>query len=145
MSKDIRPANAGAVTRALVAAGFRKAEYHPSGMVKGYGTWTSGIKSEGVVERHRVRRQAGSYRDGSPKYRWYDNSAPTGVVMVEYVHGRGADNRTAEQRTERERAEMERAAEVLRGKGYEVETVDGLRGAMLRVSRVDADGNVVKF
>lgn len=147
MTKTVRPANAGAITRALVAAGFRKAEYHPSGMVRGYGTWTPGVKSEGIVKRQRVRRRAGIYRDGSPKYRWYDNSQPTGYVHVENVHGRSADRLSNEERNARGAETLGRAAEVLRSKGYEVEVAvyDSSGETYLSVCRKDADGDVVWF
>lgn len=141
-----KPANAGAITRTLVAAGFRKAEYHASGMVRGYGTWSPGVKSEAIVEHGRRRVQQGTYRDGSPRFGWQQNNTPTGKVAVDYVLSRSWDSKPAEERRAEEREQLAKAAEILQAKGYR--TVEEERGSSRRVLvvwREDADGNVVVF
>lgn len=140
---NVKPANAGAITRVLVAAGLPKSERHTTA-VKGYATFTEGFSSTQVMERNRHRVRTGSYRDGSPRYGWQTNNSSTGFVTVEYVFGRW-DRRTPEERLAHSRTQMERAAEVLRAKGFSVYATEGNSSVSLTVSRKDADGNVVRF
>lgn len=145
MTNKQAPANAGAITRSLKAAGFMKSETHRSGMVRGWADYTEGIRSRQCLDYRTERVQAGTYADGSPRFKRYSANRPTGVVRVEYQLSTAT--RAAQQPSKRERRvrELQRAAEVLREKGYRVEEhdMDGPRPE-LSVWREDADGKVVK-
>lgn len=142
------PANAGAITRILKAAGLTHGEEHKAsrGVVRGgWSTFTTGFVSEQVMEHDRRRVRAGSYRDGAPRYEWRANNTPTGYVTVGYQFSRALDGKGPERKALAER-ELTRAAEILRRKGFEVtvnEPSDQYSVMSLHVCRKDADGKVV--
>lgn len=149
MNARIRPANAGAVTRTLVAAGFRRGEEHKAarGVVRGgWSTFTEGITSTQDMTPKRRRVLAGRYADGSPREVWENTNTPTGYVHVDYQFG--SHNRLDQADRNAKIADvLGRAAEVLRTKGFEVETTANEFSGQpyLIVCRKDADGNVVTF
>lgn len=119
MTKSIRPANAGAITRSLVAAGFRRGEEHKAsrGMVRGgWSTFTEGITSTQAMKHGRQQVRQGSYRDGTPRYGWLTNNTPTGYVVVEYQFG-SWDKRGQAERNAKAAEVLDRAAEHLRDQG----------------------------
>ena len=143
-----RPANSGAITRALKAAGLAHGEEHKAhrGVVRGgWSTFTTGFTSEQVMTAQPRRVRVGSYADGAARYEWRENNTPTGYVTVAYQFSRAFDSKPAERTALAER-DLTRAAEILRGKGFEVtvnEPVNGYGTITLSVCRKDADGKVM--
>ena len=148
--EPVKPANAGAVTRTLVAAGFRKGEEHKAarGVVRGgWSTFTEGITSTQDMKFGRRRVRQGTYRDGSPRYTWQMNNTPTGRVHVEYQF-RSHDQRSLDEQAEKAIEVLTRAADVLRTRGFQTEM--GTRGGTSQIPRLtvwreDADGEIVRW
>lgn len=144
MSREIRPANAGAVTRALVAAGMPKGESHASGMVRGWHTYYRGVVSEQGGNHRSVREVAGRYRDGTKRYRTRSVLDPDGWVHVTWQFGDADREKDNDHRTAEATKQMEHAAEILRGKGFHVEAGVARWGyPALRVCRKNEAGEVV--
>lgn len=147
MTRAVRPANASAISRILSAAGFYRSEEHSAsrGMVRGgWTTWTTGFVAEQERTDEPTQVQRGVYLDGSPRLVWVD-SLPTGHVLVTYQFASRTRLDGHEQATKAHEV-LTRAAEVLRGKGFEVEMIvsTGQHGwPSLRVCRRDVDGAVV--
>jgi hypothetical protein len=150
-AKVLRPANAGAITRSLVSAGFVKGEERKAsrGVVRGgWSTFTEGVVSEQVVTFGRRRVQRGTHRDGSPRMMWVMDNTPTGFVKVRYQFSRASDSLSAAERHAKALRVLTAAAEHLTAKGFAVEVTETDTPnpePLLRVCRYDADNNVVVF
>lgn len=131
-------ANAGAVTRILTKAGMRKAVWNASGMVRGWGEYSPGIKSEQDMKTGRERVRRGTYRDGRPRYSYVSNNEALNRVFVTYEHGSMGRRREQEERLRVETEYLDKAAVILREKGYTVKVTTGggtSRHVVLEVSK----------
>lgn len=150
-AKALRPANAGAITRSLVSAGFAKSDEHKAarGVVRGgWSTFTEGLVSEQVLNIGRRRVQRGTYRDGSARMVWVMDNTPTGYVKVTYRFSRASDNLSPAERHDRAHKVLTAAAEHLTAKGFTVEVTQTSTThpePFLRICRRDADANVVVY
>lgn len=150
MGTRVRAANAGGITRSLMAAGFTNGKEHKAsrGVVRGgWSTYTEGVVSEQEVTRTWRQQAYGTYRDGSQRKRTVADTTPTGYVTVGYQF-RSSDSRDTPERRAKAAEVLGRAAEVLTGKGYEVEMKTGPgTDAMpyLSVCRKDENGEVVRW
>ena len=139
---NLKPANAGAVTRALTAAGMPKASSMASGMVRGWHTHYRGVQSSVLGETKTRSYQVGPQGRRHTKHeRWIE---PNGKVLVEWQFSSDSDRRlSTEERKATTGQRMHQAREILEAKGYTVVVNEGQYAFTLTVSRTDADGNVV--
>ena len=145
MAARVRPANAGAITRMLVKAGYRRSEFHRSGMVRGYGHSTEGFRSEQGLTYTTRRVQRGTYADRSPRYVTERTGHPTGKVYVDYVLGSYYGGKT-EDSLAKQREMLDKAAALLREKGFVVDEPEhkGTGRLVIVVYRTNEAGEVVK-
>lgn len=138
MSTTTTIAKASAVSRALTSAGLRKAVWNASGMVRGWGEYSPGVKSEQDMKTGRERVRRGTYRDGRPRYTYVSNNEALNRVFVTYEHGAMGRSRGQEERLAVETEYLDKAAAILEEKGYTVTKTDGggsMRHVVLEVTR----------
>lgn len=125
MGKQVKPANAAAVTRVLTRNGIGKSELHHAarGMVRGgWSEYTRGVRSEQCMNRERdwdYRKVAGTWQ----RVRVPVNK-PNGVVEVHYEQGSGTRYASSEKRRSIACGVLAEAEQHLQAAGYQVDRVN---------------------
>lgn len=130
-SKPVSAARAATISRLLASSGHKRSTSRPARNVTGVNLSSSGFTvNDDLIFVH---------------YRGRHHSAPTGLVMVDYIEERWS---SPEVLAEKHASEIAAMTTLLRGRGYEVQ--DEAEGPLLGqeyalvISRLDATGEIVR-